>query len=62
MLQQILPFLAAEVVAVGLALLETLAMAAMAALTGAQVVVAAQGLMPLVTLAQAATEQTALLL
>lgn len=41
--------------------LAMLAMAGMEALTGAQVVVAAQGLIPWATLAQAAMEQTALL-
>jgi hypothetical protein len=62
MLLQILLPLAVLEQAEGLALLVMLVTAAMAALTGAQVVVAAQGLIPLVTLAQAAMEQTALLL
>jgi hypothetical protein len=62
MLLQILPLLAVLEQVEGLVLLAMLVTAAMAALTGAQVVVAAQGLIPWATLAQAAMEQTALLL
>ena len=61
LLQILLPLAVLEQVE-GLVLLAMLVTAAMAALTGAQVEVAAQGLIPLATLAQAAMEQTALLL
>jgi hypothetical protein len=59
MLLQILPLLAVLEQVEGLVLLAMLVTAAMAALTGAQVVVAAQGLIPWATLVLVAMEQTA---